>query len=445
MIQKVREMDLKKLRKTILIAFFVSLAAQISFGFITEGFIIALSSVVMAIFIYCYEDLSPTYIIILSGIFSPLFRTIVLGIHTGDFAGSFYTVFPDVVFFFNYAAVYFLIYRFAIRAPKSMQNFPFTIFFCDMFSNIAEMCVRSIMAGHNLINPQILAYLALIAFVRTGIIMTVILAIDSYGNFLVNKEHDAEYKRLLTQASAVEGEMRVMSKNVRDVENVMKKAYDLYYQTRDLAYPREITDRILEIAKDTHEIKGDYQNVLGVLNNTFLGDLRDEKLMISEIISLERSNVLAMAKKNGYNVEISTRINADFHVKETFKLMAVIRNLLTNAAEAIGQGPGKIVVAVSNRYDDENSPRPEITGYIISVRDNGPGMSEEEIENSFLEGYSTKFDPVTGNIERGLGLCLVKDYVENDFNGRIDVESKVGKYTEFTISLPLKEKQCDII
>jgi two-component system sensor histidine kinase YcbA len=75
-------------------------------------------------------------------------------------------------------------------------------------------------------------------------------------------------------------------------------------------------------------------------------------------------------------------------------------------------------------------------GYWISVRDNGPGIEEEDLDNLFLEGYSTKFDLRTGNILRGLGLCLVKDFVENDFHGRIEIDTQVGKYTDFRIWIP---------
>ena len=307
-------MDSKKIKNTILVAFFVSIAAQIHFDFLTEGFIVAMSSVVMAIFIYCYEYLSPKYIIILSGIFSPLFRLIVEYIQNGELGYTVHNVLPDVVFFFSYAAIYTILYDHVIKAPKNMANFPIVIFFCDMLSNIMEILSRSIISMHSLFTPKIIAYIAIIALCRTAIIMTVILAIEAYGNFLINKEHDEEYKRLLTQASAIEGEMRVMTKNVMEVEGVMKKAYDLYYQTIDMKYPKEITDKILEIAKDTHEVKSDYQNVLGVLNNTFLGSVEGENLSIREIVSLERSNVMAMARKNGYKVEISSRINMDFHV-----------------------------------------------------------------------------------------------------------------------------------
>ena len=438
--QELISIDPKKLRRTALVAFFVSLSAQVNFEVFADGFIIALSPAVMAIFIYCYEVLSPIYIIVLSGVFSPIVRMLLLYIHTGQFWHSIMTAVPDMVYFLSYALFYALLYRFVFKAPKSMQNFPFALFFCDLLSNTTEMLLRSIFARHMLLDPTKFSYLALVALVRTALIMTVVIAVEAYGNFLINKEHDEEYKRLLTQASAVEGEMRVMNKNVKEVEGVMKKAYDLYYQAMDRDYPKEVTDRLLEIAKDTHEIKGDYVNVLGVLNHIFLNELKDEHLTISEIISLERSNVLAMIKKHGYETDINTRINTDFQVTKTFKLMSVIRNLLTNSMEAIGKGPGKITVTVSPVFEDPVSPKPKPVSYMITVRDNGPGIPDEAMANIFLEGYSTKFDPVTGNIERGLGLSLVKDYIENDFGGKITISSEVGKYTAVILDIP-----CDMI
>ncbi len=428
-------MNTKKLRKTIYVAFFVSIAAQIHFSFLTEGFIVAMSSIVMAIFIYCYEDLTAAYIVCLSGIFSPLIRLIAEMITEEPPAEAAFLVLPDMVFFFSYAAIYTLLYRFVIRAPKSIRNFPYAVFFSDFLSNMMEMGFRSILTGQNLYSLRIICFLALIALCRTAIVMMVIIAIEAYGNLLVGQERDREYRRLLTQASVIAGELRIMSKNVADVEAVMKQAYDLYYQMREQDVPEEVAKDVLSIAKNTHEIKGDYRNVLDVLNDVFLGELRNESLRMNEIISLERANVLAMAKKNGYNVEIISRVKADFAVAKTFQMMAVIRNLLTNAAEAIGTGPGKIVVTVTMQ-EDSSDPFREAGEYQITVRDNGPGIAPEDMDNLFMEGYSTKFDPKTGNIQRGLGLCLVRDYVENEFCGELSVRSQPGEFTEFEMRIP---------
>lgn len=192
---------------------------------------------------------------------------------------------------------------------------------------------------------------------------------------------------------------------------------------------------VLSIAKNTHEIKEDYRNVLDVLNDVFLGELKNERLRMSEIISLERSNVQAMIKKNECDVEISTRMRSDFLVPKTFQIMSVMRNLLTNAAEAIGKGPGVITVTVSEEKDADD-PYGVVREYRIAVRDSGPGISKEAMNDVFMEGYSTKFDSKTGNIQRGLGLSLVKDYIENDFGGSISIESEPGAFTEFRICIP---------
>lgn len=192
---------------------------------------------------------------------------------------------------------------------------------------------------------------------------------------------------------------------------------------------------VLSIAKNTHEIKGDYRNVLDVLNDVFLGELKNERLRMSEIISLERSNVQAMIKKNECDVEISTRMRSDFLVPKTFQIMSVMRNLLTNAAEAIGKGPGVITVTVSEEKDADD-PYSAVREYRIAVRDSGPGISKEAMNDVFMEGYSTKFDSKTGNIQRGLRLSLVKDYIENDFSGSISIESEPGAFTEFRICIP---------
>jgi len=115
--------------------------------------------------------------------------------------------------------------------------------------------------------------------------------------------------------------------------------------------------------------------------------------------------------------------------------MSVMRNLLTNAAEAIGKGPGVITVTVSEEKDADD-PYGAVREYRIAVRDSGPGISKEAMNDVFMEGYSTKFDSKTGNIQRGLGLSLVKDYIENDFGGSISIESEPGAFTEFRICIP---------
>lgn len=428
-------MDKSKLRKTIIVALFVSLASQIRFNFMVDGFIIALSVMVMTIFIYCYTDLSAIYVSILSGIFSPLFRLLVTLYQGYGLQYSVAHILPDMVFFLSYGVFFSLIYKYIIRKPRSMNNFLYVIFFCDILSNLMEITARSLIVGSNLLEISLVAYLCVIAFVRTSLIMTVIVAIEYYSKILLRQEYEEQYRRLLRQASTIEDEIRVMEKNVTEVEEVMKKAYSLYQEMKDEKFPTSVSDKVLDIAKDTHEIKGDYTNVLSVIRETYLSDVRDEEISIKNIILLEKSNVEAMIRSKGYNISVKVKIDSDFYIRDSFKMMSIIRNLLINSVEAISD-KGNIRVDVREIVENNREL------YAISVLDDGNGISKEDYDNIFLEGYTTKFDVKTGNIMRGLGLCLVKDYVTNNFGGNLEIESEPGKFTNFKIMLPKKLYEC---
>ena len=111
-------------------------------------------------------------------------------------------------------------------------------------------------------------------------------------------------------------------------------------------------------------------------------------------------------------------------VKEHFYLMSVLRNLVNNAIESC-KGNGKVSVYAE-----------EVNGQInLTVKDTGGGISDEDASFIYNTGYSTKFNKETGDINRGIGLTLVKDLIENIFKGSIEYESEIGVGTCFTVSL----------
>lgn len=102
----------------------------------------------------------------------------------------------------------------------------------------------------------------------------------------------------------------------------------------------------------------------------------------------------------------------------------VIRNLLTNAIKFTNDG-GEITIAAEAKGND----------WVVSVRDNGIGMSEEIQKKLFdkINPYSTRG---TANEKgTGLGLILCKEFVEKN-GGRIWVESKENSGSTFWFTLP---------
>jgi signal transduction histidine kinase len=100
----------------------------------------------------------------------------------------------------------------------------------------------------------------------------------------------------------------------------------------------------------------------------------------------------------------------------------VLMNLLTNAAQAIGEKGGTVSVSVETRDDR----------VLLTVGDDGPGIPKDILPRIFDPFFTTK-DVGEGS---GLGLSIVHGIIDRH-GGHIDVESEVGKGTRFLISFPL--------
>ena len=112
-----------------------------------------------------------------------------------------------------------------------------------------------------------------------------------------------------------------------------------------------------------------------------------------------------------------------------------VMNLVNNAAEAI-QGEGQINIATRNVYFStpyEGYETIDPGEYVLlSVEDNGPGISAEDLRQIFSPFYSKK---IMGRSGTGLGLAVVWNTV-HDHGGFIDVTTS-GRGTMFSLYFPI--------
>ncbi|MEN8808388.1 MAG: HDOD domain-containing protein [Desulfobacterales bacterium] len=111
-------------------------------------------------------------------------------------------------------------------------------------------------------------------------------------------------------------------------------------------------------------------------------------------------------------------------------LSQVFINLLKNSVEAMPEG---------GRIDMKTAYEPDKTGagggdVVITIRDNGPGLTEETLARLFEPGWSSK-----GPEHSGLGLSISKDIIHSH-NGTISCESRKDKGTTFRITLPVSDR-----
>ncbi len=134
---------------------------------------------------------------------------------------------------------------------------------------------------------------------------------------------------------------------------------------------------------------------------------------------IDEMSPIALHTENNINLNINKNIQI---VADITHLKRVVKNLIHNA---ISYGAAGTDIDI-NAYDTDNN-------VIITVKDYGKGIPEEDIKKIFQKYYSTskKFRR-TGT---GLGLFLSQQIIKAH-NGTLEVQSEPDKYTEFRITIP---------
>lgn len=203
----------------------------------------------------------------------------------------------------------------------------------------------------------------------------------------------------------------IIKNNSESGENTLKS---LEYIDSSVERASNIIDNLLNFSKISGEEK----------ENTNI------KTFIENIVSLENK---LLTKRNIY-LEINCNPYTIVSINQE-AMKHIIINLLSNATDAlciydiagnyvqtVNENP-KITIAVSQNKE-ENYLR-------IDFTDNGVGIKKEDADQIFNPFFTTK-GPNKGT---GLGLYIVYNEI-NKLNGKIWVNSELGKYTTFSLSLP---------
>jgi two-component system NtrC family sensor kinase len=139
------------------------------------------------------------------------------------------------------------------------------------------------------------------------------------------------------------------------------------------------------------------------------------------------------AKDKSFNAELATHFDDKIPTASMIPqdIGRVLLNLFTNAFYAVQQKQKTIGAEYKPLVEVSTSA---IKGFIlIKVKDNGTGIPDE-IKDKILQPFFTTKPTGEGT---GLGLSLSYDIVVKGHGGSIDIDTKEGEYTEFTIKLPI--------
>ncbi|AXT50373.1 hypothetical protein D1818_05845 [Aquimarina sp. BL5] len=280
-------------------------------------------------------------------------------------------------------------------------------------------------------------------------------------NMYKKQKEDAQLEALI---SAKENERLIQEQNIILEEKVKERTAEVANQNEALIILNKEKDMLVNlVAHDLrtplHQMKGliwlldipvmvvteDQEAYLYEINNSIdrLTQMisrildthaleKNEIKLINEIISLNElvpyivQNFHLTATEK--NIKLLAEVEEGNHSVEVDKnyLIQVLENLLSNALKFSKKGSKVVLHVKSNKGKTK-----------VVVEDNGPGISEEDQKKLFGRFQKLSAQPTAGESSIGLGLSIVKKYVEA-MNGKIHCESQLGIGTKFIITFKSK-------
>lgn len=153
-----------------------------------------------------------------------------------------------------------------------------------------------------------------------------------------------------------------------------------------------------------------------------------ENISLNDIVKQTLKMMQYQLKLNKFNVKLNLAENENLIYADRVAIEEALVNLISNS---IKYSKEKKLIEVKTHVKDNFM--------VLSVKDEGIGISPENLENIFHSFYriDSKESQRTGGV--GLGLSIVK-HIMDAHNGKIEVQSEVGKGSKFSLSFPVTMK-----
>ena len=261
---------------------------------------------------------------------------------------------------------------------------------------------------------------------------------------LANRDFTEEKKREIEQEEALRQE-KIKAEKANEAKSIF-----LFNMSHDIRTPMNAIVGYSQLMKkeSTNPKLVHYQEMieqsskllLSIINNVLdMARVESGKMELDEnfevvgnVSQLVCSAFAAEASRK--NIELHENVNVEhkYVIVDSTKMQEILSNLISNAIKYTPEG-GKVLIDVQELpYDKE--------GYVLiqtKVTDTGIGMSEDflpSLFDLFTRERNTTLSKIPGT---GLGMAIVKNFVDL-MNGSIEVESKLGKGSTFTITIPHK-------
>lgn len=231
---------------------------------------------------------------------------------------------------------------------------------------------------------------------------------EAKTRFLFNMSHD-----IRTPMNAIVGFAGLLEKNIRD-------------EKKSLGYIKKIqvsSDILLTIINQVLEMAR-IESGKAILNQ--------EAVNIYDMVDALNTVFEDSLSKKSLEYQCNVNLQHAYILCDKTKVEEIILNIVSNSIKYTNPH-GKVTVTI----EEQGSSTENMADYKVIVEDTGIGMSEEFLPHIFEEFSREHTSTETKVAGTGLGLPIVKSLVEL-MGGTIQVESKVGEGTRFTIHISFR-------
>lgn len=403
------------LKNSVLFSVLISILAQIYIYPFNSRFVLGVGVIVIGLIFSISENIYPVLIGIITGTITASIRSIGLLMSSSNYSN-------DIIMQFMPAAIFYIIYGilgtiFPLnRRNKSIIHLYLSLISFDIICNTAEILVR------NMFSISTIKVIIVTALVRAFIQCSAFLIYKYQKLYIKTLEHQKRYAELNLMVSKIYAEAFYLQKSTNDLNTIMREAYNLYEMNKD---KEEFSVKALSLAQNAHEIRKNNDRVLRGINQLVQNVEKAEYMSMSEIFCIISDNTKRQIDNVNSNIFIKFKLEEDYSIKRYYDIFAILNNLIINAIEACsGDNMINVIGEISQKE------------LLLDVSDNGTGIDKDVLPYIFNIGFSTKFNEETGAMSTGIGLCHVKNLLEN-LGGSIEVESDIDRGTKFLVKIPL--------
>ena len=211
----------------------------------------------------------------------------------------------------------------------------------------------------------------------------------------------------------------------------------------------DLTDIVDSLKENMEQIKENGERAVSIIQSILLISRgKENERMPADVCHIVKEYVrlsyhAMRANHQGFNVTLHEQYQEGMPPVTVIPqdLSRAVLNVMNNACYAVWQKAQtatdgytpEISISVSLTSSTQELKNSETQELIISIADNGEGMTDEVKQRLFENFFTTK--PVGQGT--GLGMSITRDIIENKHGGKVTFTSTLGEGTTFTFTIPI--------